>query len=57
MMSNTFFYKIENGEISLTNCFFTVESDEFRKIRPGLIQERSPTEIRDPRKVKKPNKK
>ena len=45
--------KIENGEISLTYCFFTVESDEFRKIRPGLIQERSPAESRDPRTVKK----
>ncbi len=45
--------KIENDEISLTNCFSTVESDEFRKIRPGPIQERSPSETRDPRLAKK----
>ena len=50
-------HKIEHGEISLTNCFFTVGPDEFRKIRPGLIQERSPAETHDPRTVTKLHKK
>ena len=41
--------KTERGDIKLSNCFFTVEPDEFRKIRAGLIQVRSPVEQRDPR--------
>ena len=40
-------HKTEKGEIILTNCFFAVEEDEFRKIKNGLIQERSPVEQRD----------
>ena len=50
-------HKIEHGEISLTHCFFTVRPDEFRKIRPGLIQERSPVETHDQRTVTKLHKK
>ena len=46
-------HKIEHGEISPTQCFFTVGPDEFRKIRSGLIQERSPAETRDTHTVTK----
>ncbi len=41
--------KIGKGEINLqSNCWFRVENDEFRKIRPGLQQDLSPLENRDP---------
>ena len=41
--------KTERGEMKMISCFFLVEDDEFRKIKSGLIQERSPLENRDPR--------
>ncbi len=47
--------KTEKGEINLSGCSFSVETDEFRKIRPGLIQEHSPMEQRDPRLRKTTN--
>ncbi len=36
--------KTRKGEIKLSNCWFSVEADEYRKIRSGLHQERSPVE-------------
>lgn len=41
--------KTQKGEINLSKCWFAVETDEYRKIRSGLVQERSPMEQRDPR--------
>ena len=46
--------KTKKGGINLNNSFFAVEEDEFRKIRSGLNQERSPMELRDPRQEKRP---
>ncbi len=40
---------ILTGNIKLRNCWHTVENDQFRKIRSGQLQERSPIEQRDPR--------
>ncbi len=40
---------ILTGNVKLRNCWNTVENDQFRKIRPGQLQERSPIEQRDPR--------
>ena len=34
--------KLVFGLIDLTDCFFVAEDDVFRKIKPGLIEERSP---------------
>ncbi len=45
--------KTGRGEINLSNCWYSVEDDEFRKIRSGLIQERSPVPNRDPRLMSK----
>ena len=45
--------KTKKGGINLSNCFFAVEEDEFRNIRSGLNQERSPMELRDPRLEKR----
>ncbi len=45
--------KTRKGEIKLSNCWFSVEADEYRKIRSGLYQERSPVESRDPRLAKR----
>ena len=45
--------KIQRGEITLQRCWFTVDNDEFRKIRSGQQQERSPMHNRDPRLSKK----
>ncbi len=39
---------MRNGHINLKNCWKVTESDVYRQIRPGLIKERSPTEVRDP---------
>ncbi len=46
--------KIRRNEINLhkSNCWITVESDTFRKIRSGLNTERSPITSRDPRRNK-----
>ncbi len=46
--------KTSKGEINCDNarCWFSVENDEFRRIRSGLIKERSPIEDRDPRRLK-----
>lgn len=41
--------KTQNGEIILTTCWYSVDIDEYRKIRNGLSEERSPIERRDPR--------
>ena len=40
--------KVQGGEIKLNKCWFAIATDEFRKIRSGLEQERSPLESRDP---------
>ena len=45
--------KTYKGEIKLLNCWFSVEANEYRKIRSGLHQERSSLENRDPRLSKK----
>ncbi len=44
--------KTQKGEINLSKCCYAVEPDEYRKIRSGLNQERSPLEHRDPRQRK-----
>ncbi len=41
--------KTQRGEINISDSFFALEIDEYRKIRSGLVQERSPIENRDPR--------
>ena len=41
--------KVKKGEIVLSNGFYSLEEDEYRKIRCGLVQERSPISERDPR--------
>ncbi len=40
---------IKGGEFLLRECWNQVEKDTFRKIRSGIIQERSPINERDPR--------
>lgn len=40
---------IKNGEIKLSKCWNSVGKDTYRKIRNGLLQERSPLEERDSR--------
>ena len=40
---------IRVGKIKLIDCWNTIDKDNFRNIRSGLIQERSPIEQRDPR--------
>ncbi len=40
---------IRSGRIILKGCWRTVDKGQFRKIRPGLVIERSPIEVRDPR--------
>ncbi len=47
--------KISKGELILTNCWFAVEENEFRKIVSGLVQERTLSETRDPRLKKNLN--
>ena len=44
--------KIRRNEINLSNsnCFITVDTEAFRKIRPGLNADRSPVPSRDPRR-------
>ena len=46
--------KTRRGEINLntSNCWFAVDNDEFRKIRPGINMDRSPPTSRDLRKIK-----
>ena len=41
--------KVERGEIKINRCLYTLQTDEFRKIRPGLVEQRSQREDRDPR--------
>ncbi len=40
---------IKEEVIKLKDCWYSVEKDEFRKIRSGLLVERSPMDKRDPR--------
>ena len=40
---------LEKEELKLKQCWNTVEADIFRKIRSGIIQERTPPPQRDPR--------
>ena len=44
---------VKDGSIKLKNCWFSVEHDEFRRIRSGPAEERSPLDSRDPRLKKK----
>lgn len=46
---------VKRGEIEISTCFFSVREDHFRKIRSGLIKERSPLQCRDPRLEKRPH--
>ncbi len=41
--------KTQRGEINISDSFSALENYEYRKIRSGLVQERSPIENRDPR--------
>ncbi len=47
--------EVHKGEINLSGCRFSVESDEFHKIRSALDQERSPMEQQDQRLRKTSN--
>ncbi len=40
---------IRSRRIILKGCWRTADKGQFRKIRPGLVTERSPIELRDPR--------
>ena len=40
---------ITEGSIKLNDCWYVVEDDIFRKIRPGITEERTPPKERDPR--------
>ncbi len=46
--------KTRRGEINLatSNCWFAVDNEEFKKIRPGINLDRSPPTSKDPRKIK-----
>ena len=44
---------LKKGELYVGDCFYTIDDTEFRKVRPGLNQDRSPIQCRDPRLDKK----